>query len=255
MEEIRGQRQQAAICEKVFEIMRTSVEIMDEVDIILHPLKSELNWPLGAKEPLDFTRSRQGNGLRWSVPSHLLDAIFTCCGMPIVADVADSRVAVDILEKLDEVIKEGCDITATEEPHLALVSKNFYDSKMRSVLCEWMVLWLRAKKLPVLEDSEIMEFLVKGQASNANITARIKQHLGDDHTKMLNLSHDWVTSFLPFVYKRSIEYPLVSCNQKISNNWKMMVLRSLPVANSVQCLSWLRMCHHGLVNSHTQMYL
>ena len=29
--------------------MMDSIEIMDEVDIILHPLKSELNWPLGAK--------------------------------------------------------------------------------------------------------------------------------------------------------------------------------------------------------------
>ena len=69
---------------------------MDEVDIILHPLKSELNWPLGAKEPLDFTRSRVGNGLRWGLPSHLLDAIFACCGIPIIADIADSKVASEL---------------------------------------------------------------------------------------------------------------------------------------------------------------
>ena len=56
-------------------------------------LHSELNWPLGAKEPLDFTRSRMGNGFRWSIPSHLLDAIFSCCGIPIIADIADSKVA------------------------------------------------------------------------------------------------------------------------------------------------------------------
>ena len=37
------------------------------MDLILHPLKSELNWPIGRKEPLDFTRSRLGTGLRWQV--------------------------------------------------------------------------------------------------------------------------------------------------------------------------------------------
>lgn len=89
--EIHMARYQAVLCHRIFNIMREGIEIMDEVDIILHPLKSELNWPLGIKEPLDFTRSRMGNGLRWGIPSHLLDAIFCCCGMPVLADIADSR--------------------------------------------------------------------------------------------------------------------------------------------------------------------
>jgi Protein of unknown function (DUF3638) len=86
-------KEQQVICDSVLEIFRSSIEIMDEVDVILHPLKSELNWPLGAKEPLDFTRSRSGNGLRWGIPSHLLDAIFSCCGMPVLADIAESKAA------------------------------------------------------------------------------------------------------------------------------------------------------------------
>lgn len=92
-DDIAQSRLQLQLCEKIFSIMRDSVEIMDEVDIILHPLKSELNWPLGLKDPLDFTRSRAGNGLRWAIPSHLLDAIFGVCDMPILADIADSRIA------------------------------------------------------------------------------------------------------------------------------------------------------------------
>ncbi len=92
-EEIAASRSQLQLCDKIFTIMRESVEIMDEVDIILHPLKSELNWPLGLKDPLDFTRSRAGNGLRWAIPSHLLDAVFGVCNMPILADIADSRIA------------------------------------------------------------------------------------------------------------------------------------------------------------------
>ena len=48
-EEIVSLRKQASLADRIFHIMRDSIEIMDEVDIILHPLKSELNWPLGAK--------------------------------------------------------------------------------------------------------------------------------------------------------------------------------------------------------------
>jgi hypothetical protein len=91
--ELASAHSQAILADKIFEIFRSSIEIMDEVDVILHPLKSELNWPMGAKEPLDFTRSRAGNGLRWSIPSYLLDAIFSCCGMPILADMAESKAA------------------------------------------------------------------------------------------------------------------------------------------------------------------
>ena len=88
-----GQRRQLRLCERIFGIFREAVEIMDEVDTLLHPLKSELNWPLGLKEPLDFTRSRAGNGLRWSLPSHLLDALFGVCNVPILSDVSDSKAA------------------------------------------------------------------------------------------------------------------------------------------------------------------
>jgi hypothetical protein len=180
-EEITSAREQAAISEQIFALFRSTVEIMDEVDIILHPLKSELNWPLGAKEPLDFTRSRVGNGLRWGLPSHLLDAIFACCGIPIIADIADSKVAskyfifrahwfhpfaqtlecsrrfrevvrfafdphllliscsfltchslppslVAILDELEQVIGVGfANLQLQKSPHLALVSKNFYE--------------------------------------------------------------------------------------------------------------------------------
>lgn len=41
--------------------------------MLLHPLKSELNWPIGEKHPLDFTRSKKfGIGLRWDAQWHLL---------------------------------------------------------------------------------------------------------------------------------------------------------------------------------------
>lgn len=88
-------RNQAIICCEIFEIFKSSIEIMDEVDLLLHPLRSELNWPLGKKAPLDFSIQTGGYGIgvRWNIPAHLLDAIFSCSGMPILAEMADSKEA------------------------------------------------------------------------------------------------------------------------------------------------------------------
>ena len=201
--EVIEARQQIIICDKILEIFESSIEMMDEVDVILHPLKSELNWPLGNKEPLDFTRSRSGNGLRWGIPSHLLDAIFSCCGMPVLADIAESKAAAVILDQLEKVIQLGFNtLQLQRSPHLALVSKNFYDVHMKPVLTQWLLLWLRARKLPNLNDAEVTEFLMKGVTSSHTIIAKVRTLLGDDHVKMLNLSHDWLHSYLPFVLQK-----------------------------------------------------
>ena len=42
------------LCVNAFQIVQAGYTILDEVDLILHPLKSELNWPIGKKVPLDF---------------------------------------------------------------------------------------------------------------------------------------------------------------------------------------------------------
>jgi hypothetical protein len=49
-------------------IHRSGLLIMDEVDVILNPLRSELNFPIGAAESLP--------GYRWDLPIYLIDAIF-----------------------------------------------------------------------------------------------------------------------------------------------------------------------------------
>ena len=71
-EQLVSLQEQADIAKQMFEILRTSIEIMDEVDLILHPLRRELNWPLGRKAPLDFTHAAAGDGLRWGIPAHLI---------------------------------------------------------------------------------------------------------------------------------------------------------------------------------------
>ena len=55
---------------QVLTLFRSGCLIMDEVDLLLHPLKAELNFPIGEKHPLDFSPER------WTCAIHALDAVF-----------------------------------------------------------------------------------------------------------------------------------------------------------------------------------
>jgi hypothetical protein len=70
------------------------------------------------------------------------------------------------------------------------------------ILAKWLLLWLRAKKIPALTDEEIVSFLIKGNKCGSEISEKIKLKLHDEHVKMLNLGHDWLTSYLPFVLQK-----------------------------------------------------
>jgi len=199
LDDMNNLKRQAAHCEKIFSLFESSIEIMDEVDILLHPLKSELNWPMGLKDPLDFTITAVGNGLRWQIPSHLLDAIFHCCGFPILAEIAESKQATEVLDQLSEVIDTGFSLLHIQKsPHFALISKKYYFDKIEPLLAKWLLLWLRARKLPKMTDHQILSFLAKGSQCASDIIDLIKT-LNDEHAKMLNLGHDWLKSYLPFV--------------------------------------------------------
>jgi hypothetical protein len=73
---------------------------------------------------------------------------------------------------------------------------------MKPILIRWLILWLRARKLPNLTDDEIIEFLNRGNGASLTIISKLKTNLSDDHVKMLNLGHDWVQSYLPFVLQK-----------------------------------------------------
>jgi hypothetical protein len=47
-----------------------------------------------------------------------------------------------------------------------------------------------------------MEFLLKGNHCHVDVTTKIKNNLHDEHLKMLNLGHDWLTAYLPFVLQK-----------------------------------------------------
>lgn len=194
---------QAGVCIKIFEILQAGVLLLDEVDVILHPLKSELNWPLGQKFPLDFTVSANGldDGLRWQVPWHILDALFFNAERRMTVDLNDSVEAIELLHRIAQKIEEGSATNYVQRtPHFVILSTKFYKKDLLPLLAQWTLLWasqhIAAKDIP---DSVLLDYLIYGPRHNAKGTELINAQLVDDQMKMLNLSRDWLTSVAPFV--------------------------------------------------------
>ena len=93
---------QAEELSKILLLFKNGIMLLDEVDLILHPLKSELNFPIGDKFDLDGSE----DGERWSLPIHLLDAIFYVSSGK-VSSFEQRGSALDILKRVAAVIQQG----------------------------------------------------------------------------------------------------------------------------------------------------
>ena len=88
-------------------MLTTLADLTIQVDLGLHPLKSELNFPIGDKEPLDLTRSVAGKGFRWEIPMHLLDALFHAAEGSMCGRLHQSAEAERVLRDMREAVEEG----------------------------------------------------------------------------------------------------------------------------------------------------
>jgi hypothetical protein len=93
---------QATELAKILALFKEGVMLLDEVDLILHPLKSELNFPIGDKFDLDGAEE----GERWDLPIHLLDALFYH-STGRVSTFEQRGVAADILKRISSSIQLG----------------------------------------------------------------------------------------------------------------------------------------------------
>lgn len=135
--------------------------IIDEVDLVLHPMTSELNFPLGVRSPLHLRPKR------WLLPMHMLDLVFVTCdtmaaqpkdlGTPKWCEDIDARFtgvtggSVHVRE-LMQIIAVGSDRKKASVPSAGatggfyLVSKEFFTCEvslgsgkksMLNVMAEW----------------------------------------------------------------------------------------------------------------------
>ena len=193
-------RAQAVECAKILQLFREGALILDEVDLLLHPLKSELNWPLGRKEPLDLTQNKLGRGLRWELVWHLIDSLFYATTGTMSVSFQESREANAILTKIKQVIEQGAAARVLQRtPHLILLNKSFYDGQLRPLLARWLLLWLNTKQMSGITDEQCLSFLMNGPRADEALTQMINNRLSGEHIKLLNLGYDWLRSLLPFI--------------------------------------------------------
>uniref|UniRef100_A0A0G4G6D4 ubiquitinyl hydrolase 1 n=1 Tax=Chromera velia CCMP2878 TaxID=1169474 RepID=A0A0G4G6D4_9ALVE len=169
------------------------VLVMDEVDLLLHPLKSELNFPIGAKHTVDFAP------FRWKLPTHLVDAVFFPQTKRVASAMRDVAVAREILDQFAAVVAEGLQLRFLQEtPHITLLNRAFYDEKMKPLLARWTVVFLRANHFTGLDDESTLTYILERPEGYREKLST----LDESHIKMLNLAYDHLSSFIPHVLQK-----------------------------------------------------
>ena len=109
------------------------VLILDEVDLLLHPLRSELNFPIGKKIPLEFTPHR------WEVSLRLLSGL---AGKTHSLFSLLSSPERSLLRRIGRVLQEWRRRRIIQTaPHLTLLNTKHF-TELSRLLAAWLVLWL-----------------------------------------------------------------------------------------------------------------
>ena len=118
--------------------------IMDEVDLLLHPLHSELNFPLGSRMPLDPAP------LRWHMVMHLYD-VLTWASLGVMNDptmLERYAPARELAKEIQALLVEGvAKHVVAFKPHLKLLDQRYYDAHLAEPMAKWLILWLRLNNL------------------------------------------------------------------------------------------------------------
>jgi hypothetical protein len=77
-------------------------------------------------------------------------------------------------------------------------------SHMKPILADWVYIWLESHHVAGISQKDICKFLVEGATSvyNSDLASKIESSLTPNHKKLLNLSRDWLDSFLPHVLQK-----------------------------------------------------
>ena len=224
-----------ALC-KIMRMWRAhGVLLLDEVDVLLHPLKSELNFPIGDKQPLHFAP------FRWDFPLDLLEfirqattAATTDVEQASVSAASSNGLDTDagLLAELTGIIRDGvAESTVQTHPHLILLSKAFYKTRMEPVVARWVVAYLWQQ--PAVASSFVATDSSSGPAGvptrvPAELRAAVQAYVRDTASEAqssavvaaasrvcmqhLNLARQWVTLSLIHVLSKinRVSYGLLS---------------------------------------------
>ncbi|CAE7042011.1 GRDP1 [Symbiodinium sp. CCMP2456] len=190
------------VCGEVLDLFHGGVMLLDEVDMLLDPLRSELNWPLGRRLPLDMTGQsvRGRNGCRYTLPFDLLDAVFaaaTGCAESTPAR-RDAQVA---LGALAQKVKQGRkSLSVQVAPHFVLLSRDFYLKEMLPHLADWVALFVDEHLEGALLLPDLRTLLRQGRPELH--FQEILLNMSSHGRKVLNLALSWLHELLPYLLSK-----------------------------------------------------
>jgi hypothetical protein len=216
-------------CAKVLSQWRQGVVIMDEVDVLLHPLRSELNFPIGEKVPVDLS------GDRWELPLHLLGLVFIEeltfqleHESPVeskewaAAEEAAGESRKHVAAAFKDGLRKGIDTFSFQKnPHVTLMDIQFYQASLARVFARFALLWihrLSTELSGLLSNDVILDYLTGTVAEPGKpaLTDEIVGKLNTETMKRLNLAADWIVSIMPHCLSRvnRVAYGLLGKNDK-----------------------------------------
>ena len=158
--------------------------------------------------------------LRWELPIHLLDALFFVrLSRSALESFRPDPHALRVLRSLGDALEVGSRTHQIQStPHPVLLSRQFYNQKLRLLIGEWALCWLR-QQLSVQdclggEDDDIAantkSLLVyvttsKGKTSGKGVPEAhklVREHFTPPATALANLARDWVCNFLPHCFSK-----------------------------------------------------
>ena len=141
--------------------------------MLLHPLRSELNWPHGERKPIHFAP------LRWQLPFHLLDGILYPMSRKCTAAWHEGPEAQQLLGQITEAVDEGArDFSVQRAPHFVLLQRPFYDARLRPLLTHWALLWLRRNRVQHGSDEQIAAYIGRDPDADGSGTVLADGSLG-----------------------------------------------------------------------------
>jgi hypothetical protein len=210
-EERMDVEKQISVCMSILRVFREGNVMMDEVDMLLHPLRSELRWPLGVKAPLDLTEplghkinDEESIGIRWRIAWHLISGIREPVDVLPFQEIFEARQCIENLKKAIEAGIESHAIAKT--PHLVLMNRQCYNQTLLPHLVKWSIVFIRSKSVALqIPDSSLIAFLENHGSEE------ITRVLPDREVKVLVLFRQWLHVLLPFVFSRKhrVEFGLL----------------------------------------------
>lgn len=142
----------------------TGTALIDEVDMILHPLRSELNFPILEKFDADLKPER------WLLPLFLLEAVFYATPNGNRSLSLDNgwkyrkahTVSASVLSTLVLAFQRGVkQLLVQDSPHLVVLHADFYEHKLKASFTLWSMIffvpWMR-EEIDIVEPPERQEY-------------------------------------------------------------------------------------------------